>query len=32
VTLWYEKAGYEARLSANYHSKFVRNPTWAPAS
>jgi TonB-dependent receptor len=28
VTLWYEKAGYEARLSANYHSKFVRNPTW----
>ncbi|RZT08862.1 TonB-dependent receptor [Duganella sp. CF402] len=28
VTLWYEKAGYEARLSANYHSKFARNPTW----
>jgi TonB-dependent receptor len=28
VTLWYEKAGYEARLSANYHSPFVRNPTW----
>jgi len=28
VTLWYEKAGYEARLSANYHSAFVRNPTW----
>nr|WP_315395026.1 TonB-dependent receptor [uncultured Duganella sp.] len=28
VTLWYEKAGYEARLSANYHSKFVRNPGW----
>ncbi|NGZ87837.1 TonB-dependent receptor [Duganella aceris] len=28
VTLWYEKSGYEARLSANYHSKFVRNPTW----
>ena len=28
VTLWYEKAGYEARLSANYHSEFVRNPTW----
>ncbi|HEX5341089.1 MAG TPA: TonB-dependent receptor, partial [Duganella sp.] len=29
VTLWYEKAGYEARLSANYHSEFVRNPTWS---
>ncbi|MFL6659753.1 MAG: TonB-dependent receptor, partial [Massilia sp.] len=28
VTVWYEKAGYEARLSANYHSAFVRNPTW----
>ena len=28
VTLWYEKAGYEARLSANYHSAFVRNATW----
>ncbi|MYM82142.1 TonB-dependent receptor [Duganella sp. FT50W] len=28
VTLWYEKAGYEARLSANYHSEFVRNPSW----
>ena len=28
VTLWYEKAGYEARLSANYKSAFVRNPTW----
>ena len=28
VTAWYEKAGYEARLSANYHSPFVRNPTW----
>ncbi|SHN40900.1 TonB-dependent receptor [Duganella sacchari] len=28
VTLWYEKAGYEARLSANYHSAFARNPTW----
>ncbi|MYM87730.1 TonB-dependent receptor [Rugamonas sp. FT82W] len=28
VTLWYEKAGYEARISANYHSAFVRNPTW----
>ncbi|MFZ6779066.1 TonB-dependent receptor [Undibacterium sp. Ji83W] len=29
ITIWYEKAGYEARLSANYHSAFVRNPTWA---
>jgi iron complex outermembrane receptor protein len=29
ITLWYEKAGYEARLSANYHSPFVRNPTWS---
>ncbi|GAC1610007.1 MAG: TonB-dependent receptor [Aquirhabdus sp.] len=29
VTLWYEKAGYEARISANYHSAFVRNPTWS---
>ncbi|MBC3918789.1 TonB-dependent receptor [Undibacterium sp. CY18W] len=29
ITVWYEKAGYEARLSANYHSAFVRNPTWA---
>ena len=28
VTLWYERAGYEARLSANHHSAFVRNPTW----
>ncbi len=28
ATLWYEKAGYEARISANYHSAFVRNPTW----
>ncbi len=28
VTVWYENAGYEARLSANYHSPFVRNPTW----
>jgi iron complex outermembrane recepter protein len=28
VTVWYEKAGYEARLSANYHSSFVRNPGW----
>ena len=28
VTLWYEKAGYEARVSANHHSSFVRNPGW----
>jgi TonB-dependent receptor len=28
VTLWYEKAGYEARISANHHSAFARNPTW----
>lgn len=28
LTLWYEKNGFEARLSANYHSEFVRNPTW----
>ncbi|EEF22654.1 conserved hypothetical protein, partial [Ricinus communis] len=28
VTLWYEKAGYEARLSATHHSAFVRNPSW----
>ncbi|MGW8391866.1 TonB-dependent receptor [Pseudoduganella sp. HUAS MS19] len=28
LTLWYEKAGYEARLSANYHSAFVRMPRW----
>ena len=28
VTLWYENSGYEARMSANYHSAFVRNPTW----
>ncbi|MFP5391005.1 MAG: TonB-dependent receptor [Gammaproteobacteria bacterium] len=29
VTVWYEKNGFEARLSANYHSPFVRNPTWS---
>jgi TonB-dependent receptor len=29
VTLWYEKAGYEARLSATHHSSFVRNPGWS---
>jgi len=28
ITLWYENGGYEARLSANHHSEFVRNPTW----
>ncbi|MFZ6845024.1 TonB-dependent receptor [Undibacterium sp. RuTC16W] len=28
IAFWYEKAGYEARISANYHSAFVRNPTW----
>ncbi|MFB9240149.1 TonB-dependent receptor [Massilia antarctica] len=28
LTVWYENAGYEARMSANYHSAFVRNPTW----
>ena len=28
ATLWYERGGYEARVSANYHSAFVRNPTW----
>jgi len=28
LTLWYEKDGFEARLSANYHSAFVRNPGW----
>jgi iron complex outermembrane receptor protein len=28
VTLWYEKAGYEARVSVNHHSSFVRNPGW----
>ena len=28
VTAWYEQGGYEARVSANYHSDFVRNPTW----
>jgi len=28
VTLWYEKNGFEARVSANYHSPFVRMPRW----
>lgn len=29
LTLWYEKAGYEARISATHHSSFVRNPGWS---
>ncbi|MES3026055.1 MAG: TonB-dependent receptor [Pseudomonadota bacterium] len=28
LTLWYEKGGYEARLSANYHSPVPRTPGW----
>jgi len=28
VTLWYEHGGFEARLAANYHSAFTRNPGW----
>ena len=28
VTLWYEHAGFEARLSANHHSQYNRAPTW----
>ena len=28
VTLWYEKAGYEARVSANHHSAVPRTPGW----
>jgi len=28
VTLWYEKNGFEARVSATYHSRFVRMPRW----
>ncbi|HSW04393.1 TonB-dependent receptor [Aquabacterium sp.] len=32
MTLWYEKNGFEARLSANHHSSFVRNPTWTTGS
>lgn len=31
ATLWYEKAGFEARLSVNYHSPFVRMPSWTAA-
>jgi TonB-dependent receptor len=30
ITVWYEKNGYEARLSANYHSDYVRMPEWSP--
>jgi iron complex outermembrane receptor protein len=29
ATLWYEKNGFEARLSVNYHSPFVRMPQWS---
>jgi hypothetical protein len=28
ATLWYEKSGFEARLSVNHHSPFVRMPRW----
>ncbi len=28
ATLWYEHAGFEARLSANHHSQYNRAPTW----
>ncbi|MEO5689243.1 MAG: TonB-dependent receptor [Burkholderiaceae bacterium] len=28
MTLWYEHAGFEARLSANYHTAYNRAPTW----
>ncbi len=28
MTLWYEHAGFEARLSANHHSQYNRAPTW----
>lgn len=31
ATLWYEKNGFEARLSANYHSPYVRMPQWDPS-
>ena len=29
ITAWYESNGYEARMYANAHSPFVRNPTWS---
>ena len=28
LTLWYEHAGFEARVSANHHSQYNRAPTW----
>jgi outer membrane receptor protein involved in Fe transport len=28
ATLWYEHAGFEARLSANHHTQYNRAPTW----
>jgi TonB-dependent receptor len=28
MTLWYEKDGFEARLSANYHSPYTRIAGW----
>lgn len=28
VTLWFQQGGYEARLTANYHSAFTRDPSW----
>ena len=28
LTLWYEHAGFEARLAANYHTAYNRAPTW----
>jgi TonB-dependent receptor len=28
ATIWYEHAGFEARLSANHHSQYNRAPTW----
>jgi len=28
ATLWYEQNGYEARLSANYHSPYTRIAAW----
>ena len=31
VMLWYEKSGFDARLSANYKSKATRNPYWTAA-
>lgn len=30
ITVWYEKNGFEARVSANYHSAYVRMPEWTP--